>query len=37
MCIVKTKVIPVIMETNYNHLNSFKKYLNNVQGKHEIK
>jgi hypothetical protein len=34
---VKTVVIPVIIETTGNISKSFRKYLSNVPGKHEIK
>jgi hypothetical protein len=37
MWIVKTNVIPVIVETTGTISKSFRKYPSNVPGKHEIK
>jgi hypothetical protein len=34
---VKTKVIPVIIRATGNISKSFRKYLSNIPGKHEIK
>jgi hypothetical protein len=37
MCNVRTKVIPIIMETTGTLSKSFRKYLGNITGKHETK
>ena len=37
MCNVKTNVIPVITGANEIISKSFRKYLSNIPGKHEIK
>ena len=34
---VKTKVIPVITGATGNILKSFRKYVSNIPGKHEVK
>jgi len=34
---VKAKVIPVIIRGVWNHFKSFRQYLSNITGKHEIK
>jgi len=34
---VKTKVIPVIIGVTATNSKSFKKYVNNIPGKHEVK
>jgi hypothetical protein len=34
---VKTRVIPVIIRVNWNHLRSFRKHLSDRPGKHEVK
>ena len=34
---VKTKVIPVIIETTGTISKSFRKYVSNIPGKHEVK
>jgi hypothetical protein len=34
---VKTKVIPVIISANGTISKSFRKYVSNIPGKHEIK
>jgi hypothetical protein len=37
VCIVKSKVIPIIIGTTETILKSIRKYLNNMHGKHDIK
>jgi len=34
---VKTKVIPVIIGANGTNSNSFRKYVSNIAGNHEVK
>jgi len=34
---VKTKVIPIIIEATGTISKSFRKYVSNIQGKHEVK
>ena len=36
-CNVKTKVIPVILGATGTVSKSFRKYVSNIQGKHEVK
>jgi len=37
MCNVKTKVIPVIIDATGTISNSFRRYVSNIPGNHEVK